>query len=259
LAIEHPRAIWVDWRRDLLVVAANVNRTEHRTSLQEQIAALAARRMAEDGEEPDRAKHKAAAALLGDAARTHGVLPDGDQLRAALREYLRCHGGEEHWAWLRRQRLLALEWMQRLERFEPHLVGPVLDASATRMAPVELNLYADSAKDVEMVLLDLGIAFRVDQPDNRRRHVQQLIGFVAYCPNESAPTPGRTRPGTLRGTPILLTVNDPLALRIGPGARKASADPMLHPVECAGRADAIMLRQLLEDTDRPGATVPRGD
>lgn len=237
-----------------------MKRTDNRANLQEQIAALAARRIAEDGEEPDRAKQKAAVALLGEAARTHGVLPDNGQLRVALREYLRCYGGKPHRAWLRRQRLLALDWMRRLERFDPQLVGPVLDASATRAAAVELDLYADSAKDVEMALLDLGIAFRVDQPDMRHRHVQQLIGFVA---DNAEPAGESARPGALRGTPVLLRVNDAVARRAGSGLRRASADPSLHPVECAGRADAGMLRQLLDDTedsnnaDGPEPAVPR--
>ena len=213
--------------------------------------------MAEDGEDADRAKHKAAADLLGDAARVHGALPDNEQLRAALRAYLRSYGGQAYRDWLRGQRLLALEWMHRLERFAPHLVGPVLDASATRTARVELDLYADSAKDVEMTLLDLGIDFRVDQAEGRHRHVQQLIGFVAHVAPETGPASVRARPGTLRGTPVLLTIKDPVALRTGSGMRKGTAEPQLHPVERAARADTTMLRRLLDDTDRPDAPDAR--
>ncbi len=224
-----------------------MKRTETRSSLQAQIAAMAARAIVEDGEEPGRAKRKAAA-LLGASARVHGALPDNEQLRSALREYLRSVGGQTHRRWLRRQRQLALEWMHRLKRFEPHLVGPVLDASATKTAPVELELYADSAKDVEMALLDLGIAFRVDQAGDHRRHVQQLIGFVAESAHDAADTSARGRPETLRGTPILLTVNDRVALRSAASAHKGLADPDLHPVERAGRANATMLRLLLDDT-----------
>jgi hypothetical protein len=226
---------------------ADVTRTEHRTRLQERIAALAARHMAEDGEEAERAKHKAAAALLGDSARREDALPDNEQLRVALREHLRNHGGPAHRAWLRRQRHIALEWMERLQRFEPHLVGAVLDASATREARVELDLYADSAKDVEMALLDLGIHYRVDDAPRQQRHVQQRIGFYAR-PSGAASVPVDP------GTPVVLTVNDPVALRSAPGARHGGrhADPLLHPVEQARRADAAMLRRLLDETAAEG-------
>jgi hypothetical protein len=221
-----------------------VKRTQERASLQERVAALAARRMVEDGEEADRAKHKSAAALLGSAARALGALPDDEQLGAALRQYLRSAGGPEHRAWLHGQRSLALEWMLRLGPFEPHLVGSVLDGSATMGAPLELHLYADSAKDVEVALLDLGIAFRADQIDDRRRHLLQRIGFV----DESAARAAPAGPGRLRGTPILLTVHDRAALRIAPGSWRAPVDPELHPVERCRRADAAMLRRLIDET-----------
>jgi hypothetical protein len=229
---------------------ADVTRTEQRTRLQERIAALAARHMAEDGEDAERAKHKAAAALLGDGPRALDALPDNEQLRAALREHLRSHGGPAHRQWLRRQRGIALEWMERLQRFEPRLVGGLLDASATRQAHVELDLYADSAKDVEMTLLDLGIAYRVDEAPRQQRHVQQRIGFYAR-------PAGAATPAADAGTPVVLTVNDAVALRSAAGGRHParSADPALHPVEQARRADTAMLRRLLEETaqDEPDA------
>jgi len=231
-----------------------VTRTEQRTRLQERIAELAARHMAEDGEDAERAKHKAAAALLGAAARAHDALPDNEQLRDALRLHLRSFGGPAHRAWLRGQRRLALEWMERLQRFEPRLVGAILDASATPRAEVELELYADSAKDVEMVLIDLGIRYRVDQPDRAPRHVQQRIGFFAR-PSDGEPQRSDA------GTPVLLTIHDLVALRRGSSARGAGrgGDPERHPVEQAGRADAAMLRRLLDDTTLDGPQAGASD
>ena len=222
----------------------NVKRMDHRTRLQERIAALAARRMVENGEPAGPAMRKSAVELLGDGARVRGALPDEEQVGAAVREHQRCFGGQEHADWLRAQRQLALEWMERLERFEPRLTGALLDASATLESPVQLDLYADSAKDVEMALLERGVDYRVEPPGRRRLHVQEVIGFVADDPR---PVPA-AGPGRLRGTPVLLTIYDPVAARAASARHRGPDDPRLHPIERAGRADAAMLRRLLEET-----------
>jgi len=226
-----------------------------REDMQQAIAALAARRMAEDGLDMGPARHKAAAELLGAAARG-GALPDHEQVERALRAYLEQHEGEAHQRRLRRLRLLALEWMQVLAPFQPHLVGAVLNGSATEHAHLHLHLFADSAKDVEMALLDRGLDIRVgpadDAPasDHGRVHVQEVIGFVA--PPAGA-GPARTGRGMSAGTPILLTVLDTTALRRAPAAQARRSDPGLHAVERAGRADLPMLRELIDASPDPAA------
>jgi hypothetical protein len=221
---------------------AGVRYVNDRAGLQERIASEAARRMVVDGEDAEAAKRKSALALLGEGANHRGVLPDGEQLGSALRTYLRTFGGPAQHARLQAQRRVALDWMERLEAFAPRLVGAVLDASATDSAPIEIELFADSAKEVELALLALGVDFRTDGADGsgtdgRRRHRLERIGFVA-------PLDANRRRGGTPGLPVLLTVCDPVALRT---ARGAPSDPELHPVERAGRADAAMLRRLLDD------------
>lgn len=236
--------------------AAGVKRMrqgDHRFRLRERVAALAARRMIEGGESAESAKHKAATELLGDAGRGRGLLPADEELGDALREHLRCFGGRAHTQWLRERRFQALAWMERLSGFEPRLTGSLLDASATPEMAVELELFADSAKDVELALLDLGVDFRVEPVRGQRRHVHEVIGFV----DSDGSRGSSTRPGRLRGTPFLLTVRERVALRSAAGRCRGPGDPRLHPVERAGLADAAMLRRLLADTAE-AAEMPAG-
>ena len=43
--------------------------------------------------------------------------------------------------------------------FHPYLRGAVLDGTAARYAPIELDLFADSSKDVEIFLLSHDISY----------------------------------------------------------------------------------------------------
>jgi len=224
-----------------------VKTLRERNRLQREIAAAAARLMAEDGAQCAQAKHMAAARLTGQARAAHGILPDNDQVEAALREYLRTFGGAAHAALLLHLRELAVEWMDRLQTYAPHLVGAVLNGSATRHSHVHLNLYTESAKEVEMALLDRGVRIGVDLPTERDLHAQEVIGFVVRA---------GVRGSRDQSTAILLTIYDPAALRVAPPSRARNADTLLHPIERCGRASLPMMRQLLAETaasaQRPG-------
>jgi hypothetical protein len=212
-----------------------------RENLQREIAAIAARLMAEDGHDYGQAKRKAAAEVGADRGRLERVLPDNGQIDTALREYLRTVVGAPHRALLHRMRALAVEWMQRLERFHPYLVGAVLNGSATKFSELELNLYTESAKEVEIALLDQGVDFRVAPPPGGATHAQEVIGFLAQ--------PAARGPGDWASA-IVLAVYDPEAQRIAPGASSRPSDPLLHPIERLGRASLTMTRQLLAEADR---------
>jgi len=220
----------------------NVKYGGSQEQLQREIAAVAARLIAEDGLDSGQARHRAAAEILGASTRAGGALPDQEQLEAALREYLRVYKGEAHLTLLRELRTLALEWMRILAPFRPHLVGAVLNGSATEHSHLHLHLFTDSAKDVEMALLDRGLDIRVGPADDGPPHAQERIGFLA---------PGAAPAG---GTPVLLTVLDTDALRSAPGARARRQDPSLHPVERSGRATAQMVRELLDAPAGSAAT-----
>jgi hypothetical protein len=205
--------------------------------LRRAIAEDAARRMIESGEDVDTAKRKAAAARLGARTRAAGPLPDDEQVHAAVRERQRIFAGATHRERLDQLRRRALAWMERLAPFQPHLVGAVLDGSATPHSGIELHLFADSAKDVELALMEARVDFRVD------------AGLSSVQLERIALLDGAGRDATR----VLVSVFDPKALRRPPAGARAGGEPAAHPVELSGRADAPMLRQMLEDLAGAGS------
>ncbi|MDD5175255.1 MAG: hypothetical protein PHQ05_02375 [Sterolibacterium sp.] len=128
------------------------------------ISNVAARLMAEDGiSSYGLAKRKAAKQLgIPDSE----ALPANQEIEEALRVYLSLYQEEELPERLKLLRQEALVMMRLLEKFSPYLVGPALDGTAVRYAEAEIELFADSAKDVEIFLLDQGISF--EHADIRR-------------------------------------------------------------------------------------------
>jgi len=121
------------------------------------IACLAARLMAEDGiGDFALAKRKAAKNLgAGDSE----ALPTNKEVEAELRDYQAVFLEDELRQRLALLRRNALEMMHLLDEFHPYLIGPALEGTAGRYAEVEIDLFADSAKDVEIFLLDNKIEF----------------------------------------------------------------------------------------------------
>ena len=128
------------------------------------IAAAAARLMAEDGIDSFALAKRKAARQLG-AADTES-LPTNDEIEAELRDYRALYQADEHPERIAELRRVALEAMRALERFSPYLTGPVLKGIAGPYAEIDLQLYPDSAKDVELFLLERNIAF--DTSEGRR-------------------------------------------------------------------------------------------
>jgi hypothetical protein len=128
------------------------------------IAAAAARLMAEDGIDNFALAKRKAARQLG-AADTES-LPTNDEIEAELRDYRALYQADEHPERIAELRRVALDAMRALERFSPYLTGPVLKGIAGPYAEIDLQLYPDSAKDVELFLLERNIAF--DTSEGRR-------------------------------------------------------------------------------------------
>ena len=125
--------------------------------LRARIAAAAARIMAEDGiDDFALAKRKAARQLGAPDTRE---LPANDEIEAELRAYRSLYQADEHPERLRALRESALEAMRLFERFHPYLTGPVLAGTAGPYADIDLQLFPESGKDVEIFLLDHGIAY----------------------------------------------------------------------------------------------------
>jgi len=129
--------------------------------MRERIAAAAARIMAEDGIDDFALAKRKAARSLG-AAETE-ALPANDEIEAELRAYLALYQAEEHPQRVAELREVALDAMRALERFHPYLTGPVLKGTAGPYADIDLQLFPESAKDVELFLLEHGIGFETQE------------------------------------------------------------------------------------------------
>ncbi len=125
------------------------------------IAAAAARIMAEDGIDNFALAKRKAARSLG--APESEALPANDEIEAELRAYLALYQSEEHPQRIAELRAAALEAMRALEDFRPYLTGPVLKGTAGPYAEIELQLFPESTKDVELFLLDRGIEFETQE------------------------------------------------------------------------------------------------
>jgi len=129
------------------------------------LAHAAARLIAEDGMEYGAAKRKAARQL---GLPENFPLPGNAEVEEAVRDYHAIYQEDEQagrLAWLRGA---AVDLMRRLAPFSPWLTGSVLDGTASRHARIDLLLFADSAKDVEIFLLDQGISFHHGTPRSER-------------------------------------------------------------------------------------------
>lgn len=120
-----------------------------------EIAAAAARWVVEDGMDYGQAK-KRAARELGHA---RAELPSNEAVEDEVREYLELFCADTQPAELQALRELAALWMQRLERFRPHLAGAVWRGTATRNSAVLIDLYCDDPKSAELMLIDQGVDF----------------------------------------------------------------------------------------------------
>jgi hypothetical protein len=132
-----------------------------RNDIRSRIAHIAARLMAEDGiEDHALAKRKAARQAGTPDLRQ---LPTNDEIDEALQSYHELYQRNEHRSRLRRLREQALSAMRELRQFNPYLTGSVLSGNAGRYADIDLQLFTDSAKAVELYLIDRGIPYTTAQ------------------------------------------------------------------------------------------------
>jgi hypothetical protein len=130
--------------------------------LRQEIAATAARMMAEDGiSDFGFAKRKAARQL---GATDSDTLPTNAEIEAALREYQAIYQDEEHDERIYAMRCAAAEVLELLAPFRAYLTGPVLDGTAGRYAEVDIEVFADSAKDVEIFFLNQDLRYEHREP-----------------------------------------------------------------------------------------------
>jgi hypothetical protein len=180
------------------------------------IAAIAARIMAEDGVEDFAMAKRKAARQLG-AGDTQS-LPDNDEIETELRVYQSLYQGEEQRERLRYLRSQALAAMEQLAEFKPYLTGPVLNGTAGRYADIDLQVFADSGKELEIFLLNRNIPYQTAELRHYSGNQERAVSLLSL---------------DWQGTPVRVTVYWP-----GDERRSVKTSPLGRPMERAG-LDAV--------------------
>ena len=166
------------------------------------VASLAARLMAEEGiGDYAVAKRKAASMLhLPTGVR----LPENSEIESELRAYLRLFQKDEQPKILADLRRIACDFMAIMHQFDPYLSGPVLDGTAGSESEIDIQLFTDSAKDIEIFLLNRRIDYRHETPRSERAEaVLSLdqegvtLNLIIY-PSHDERVVFRTREGKVR-------------------------------------------------------------
>lgn len=129
------------------------------------IAQEAARILLESGKHDYQSAKVKAAERLGIHER--GNLPRNEEIEAALREYQRLFRSDSQPGALAELREVAIKAMELLQTFEPRLVGPVLAGTADEGDPVNLHVFADTAEEVALFLMDRHIPYQTGERQYR--------------------------------------------------------------------------------------------
>ncbi len=166
------------------------------------IANAAARLIAENGiSDYTAAKRKAAHAL---GLPENAQLPENSEVEAELRLYQRLFQNDEQVARITDLRQKACEIMSIMLQFNPYLSGSVLDGTASRYAEIDIQLFTDSAKDVEIFLLNQGIAYEHSVPRSDRAEAvltiqsEEAIANLIVYPSQDERVTFKTRDGRVR-------------------------------------------------------------
>ena len=149
--------------------------------LRRRVALEAARLISEHGIRDYRqAKLKAAQRLgVGDEQ----GLPRNREIEDALREHQRLFQSDQQPQALRARREAACEAMRFLCRFEPRLVGPVLEGTADAHSAVCLHVFSDAPDAIAAFLRDRGVPFeqraRILRFDRERSSEVPVLLFAA--------------------------------------------------------------------------------
>jgi len=149
------------------------------STVQEEIAATAARLVVEEGLEYGPAKRRAVKQLGLNARAT---LPNNEVLEDAVREYLEIFCTDTQPAELRALRELATVWMERLAEFRPHLGGAVWRGTATALSDIYLQLFCDDPKSAEIRLIDHQVRYEVSTVQGFHGEAVDALSVLCACP-----------------------------------------------------------------------------
>lgn len=194
--------------------------------MRQQLAQEAARIIAEEGiTDFHVAKQKAASRLHAPETRN---LPRNDEIHEALRQYQRLFQADSQPQHLRELREISGKALAFFARFEPRLVGPVLDGSAGLHAEIELHLFSDPPDAISLFLLEQHIPF---DPGSVR---------ITSATNQNTETPIYRI--NFENTPFKLTAFDTKGLRQAPRSPVTG-----KPMQRASLKNVEELLRLTED------------
>ncbi len=128
------------------------------------IAQTAARMIVEDGIADFAYAKKKAGRQLG--VLENSSLPTNTEIEEEIRVYHELYSDDQP-EMLHQLRQNALMAMELLARFNPHLTGSVLNGTAGKHAETHIHLFADSAKEVEIFLLNHQIDYVTNEKSFR--------------------------------------------------------------------------------------------
>lgn len=195
--------------------------------LRSRIAVAAARLIAQDGADYSTAKRKAARQILGEGQVDAHLLPDNSLIETEVRLYNALFLSESQPLRLLQLRRTALQVMQALAHYQPLVSGAVLNGTAGDHADIHLMLFADSAKEVEIFLLNKNVAIDIGETAHFKGPRYDAVETVSFLWKDE-------------GVHAALYELDDLR-----GARKTKADGKIMRTDIAG------LTALLAETASP--------
>jgi hypothetical protein len=162
------------------IIHAMSNYTSNIEVLRAEIAAAAARMIAEDGADYGTAKKKAAKQILGNTKVRGEIMPDNAQIEDEVRQYNELFFSDTQPARLLHLRKLAVGLMTELNGFSPYLTGAVLNGTAGEHSDIHLQLFPESAKDVEIFLINKNVVFEVSETPHFKGHGEpvETVSFM---------------------------------------------------------------------------------
>lgn len=143
-------------------------------TLRAEIAAAAARLIAEDGTDYATAKKKAVKLVLGNSKLRGEMMPDNAQIEEEVRIYNELFLSDSQPARLLHLRQLAVRLMDELTQFNPYLTGAVLNGTAGEHSDIHLQLFVESAKEVEIFLINKNVNFEVSETAHFKNHADPV-------------------------------------------------------------------------------------
>ena len=148
-------------------------------SARDELAAAAARMIADHGLDYRSAKQKAARELFGGLSIPRNCQPSTEDIDRALREHLDLFD-PNHEQRVARMRAVAISWMKELAGFHPLATGAVWKGLATEHTVIHLQLFHDNGKEVQYFLIDRRVDFEATTVSHFRRGGEvEAYQFVA--------------------------------------------------------------------------------